>query len=245
SRVVGQRISVTRRRASAKDPLEIFSRGLIVATTRRTQHLRPPAAAFYRTLPRRPERLSGLVDDSPHETRRDRETLAGIVDPVENHARRDGAARAQSPGRRSIGGGSYARIGGNGPVQRSTSTSVACPEHAWASFDVPRSNVSTLGLPWTHIASGSAGSSGSYQAPVESCTTRGRIVSVTTAPARQLPRSLNTRTTSPVSMPRAAASSGWMRIGSRPRTFDDWLKPPTSSWLCRRVVGLFATRCKG
>src|SRR5262249_38414135 len=58
---------------------------------------------------------------------------------------------------------------------------------------------------------------------------RGRTVSVTTAPARQLPRSLNTRTTSPVDMPRLAASAGWIRIGSRPLIFVDWLKAPTSS----------------
>src|SRR5438309_1703740 len=83
----------------------------------------------------------------------------------------------------------------HGPVQRSTSTSACCPEHPWASFEVPRSKVRTFGLPCTHIVLGSAGSRGSYQAPVESCTTRGRTAGVTTAPARQLPRSLKTRTT--------------------------------------------------
>ena len=64
----------------------------------------------------------------------------------------------------------------------------------------------------------SGSSTGSNQAPVDSCTTPGRTSSVTTAPARQAPRSLKTRTTSPSAMPRRVASSGWMRIGSRPCT---------------------------
>ena len=38
---------------------------------------------------------------------------------------------------------------------------------------------------------------------------------------------------SPSPMPRAAASRGWMRTGSRPLTFDAWLVAPKSSWLCR------------
>ena len=46
-------------------------------------------------------------------------------------------------------------------------------------------------------AVGRRGSTGSYQAPVDSCTTPGRTSSLTTAPARQAPRSLKTRTTSP------------------------------------------------
>ena len=41
-----------------------------------------------------------------------------------------------------------------------------------------------------------------------------------TTPARKLPRSLKTRTTSPSWMPRAAASSGCRRSGSRPWIFD-------------------------
>ena len=50
-----------------------------------------------------------------------------------------------------------------------------------------------------------------------------------TAPARQLPRSLNSRTMSPLAMPRGAASFGWIRTGSRPRTFEAWLNAPMSS----------------
>ena len=53
----------------------------------------------------------------------------------------------------------------------SISTSTCAPVHPRASDDVPVSDVSTLGLPCTHIASGSPASSGSYQAPVDSCTT--------------------------------------------------------------------------
>src|SRR6185312_13855327 len=55
---------------------------------------------------------------------------------------------------------------------RSTITGGSCaPVQPRASRDVPTSSVSTLGLPCTHIASGSAGSAGSYHAPVDSCTT--------------------------------------------------------------------------
>ena len=41
-----------------------------------------------------------------------------------------------------------------------------------ASAEVPASRVSTFGLPCTHSERSSSGSSGSYQAPVASCTTQ-------------------------------------------------------------------------
>src|SRR5262249_31562359 len=85
-----------------------------------------------------------------------------------------------------------------------------------ASRDVPRPKVRTFGLPWTHIAPGSVGSRGSYQAPVESWTTPGRTAWLTIAPAKQLPRSLKTRTTSPLFTPRAAASAGCSRLAPAP-----------------------------
>ena len=46
-------------------------------------------------------------------------------------------------------------------------------------------------------------------------------------------------------MPRAAASSGWMRTGSRPPIFDARLVAPKSSWLCSRVAGWLAISCSG
>ena len=67
----------------------------------------------------------------------------------------------------------------------------------------------------------------------------------TTAAARHAPRSLWRRTTSPSPMPRAAASSGWMRTGSRSLIFEFWLFAPKSNWLCRRVAGWLAMRCNG
>src|ERR671936_814392 len=99
-------------------------------------------------------------------------------------------ATAHRPRRTSMAGGSRMLMGGRGPSQRSTSTRACWPLQPWASREVPRSGVSTLGLPCTHMASGSAGSWGSYQAPVESWTTPRRRASLITAPARQLPRSL-------------------------------------------------------
>ena len=133
------------------------------------------------------------------------------------------------------------------PAKRSTSTSACCPEQPCASREVPTSRVSTFGLPCTHIASSArADRPGSNQAPVESCTTPGRTSVVSTAPARQLPRSLNSRTTSPSAMPRAAASAGCIRTGSRPLH----LRRPG----CRRrgragraaaSPGLFATSASG
>ena len=101
-----------------------------------------------------------------------------------------------------------ARTGGSGPVNFCTCTSTWAPVQPRASDDVPTSSVKTLGLPCTHIASGSAGSAGSNQAPVDNCTTSGRRLPSTTTPARQAPRSLKIRTTSPSTSSRAAASVG-------------------------------------
>ena len=73
---------------------------------------------------------------------------------------------------------------------------------------MPLSSVSTFGLPWRSSALGSPGATGSHHAPVESCTTERRRSASSTAPARQLPRSLKTRTTSPSAMPRARGVVG-------------------------------------
>ena len=46
-------------------------------------------------------------------------------------------------------------------------------------------------------------------------------------------------------IPRAAASTGCSRTGSRPPTLVDWLYAPISSWLCKRERGLLATSRSG
>ena len=61
-------------------------------------------------------------------------------------------------------GGSKARTGGSGSVQRSTSTSAVAELGPCASFEVPWSRVSTLALPCRQSAC-SPPSAGSYQAP--------------------------------------------------------------------------------
>src|SRR5262245_26815667 len=86
-------------------------------------------------------------------------------------------------------GGRCARTGGAWPSNRSISTSTCCPLEPCARRDDPRSAVRTFGLPCTHSEFGAAGSSGSYQAPVDRLTTRGRTSVVTIAPARHAPRS--------------------------------------------------------
>src|SRR5215831_18901094 len=73
-----------------------------------------------------------------------------------------------SPSRCSSGGGLDTVISGTGAFQRSISTRTCWPVQPWARLDVPWSIVNTLGFPCTHSASTSVGSSGSYQAPVES-----------------------------------------------------------------------------
>ena len=45
--------------------------------------------------------------------------------------------------------------------------------------------------------------------------------------------------------PRAVASSGCMRKGSRPRIFDSRLTPAKSYWLCRRVTGWLELSARG
>ena len=132
-------------------------------------------------------------------------------------------ARAASP----WAAAGRARTGGASPSKRSISTSTCWPVEPCARRDDP-----AVGGEHVRVAvraqrvADRVGSTGSNHAPVERLTTCGRTSSVTTAPARHAPRSLNTRTTSPSAMPRAAASSGWMRIGSRPATFDAWLCRP-------------------
>ena len=75
------------------------------------------------------------------------------------------------------------------------------------------------GLPCLHMVPGSPRTPGSNHAPVESWMTPGRMSSLSTAVARQAPRSLNTRTASPAATPRAAASAGCVATGSRPSSF--------------------------
>jgi hypothetical protein len=84
-----------------------------------------------------------------------------------------------------------------------------------------------LALPCAQVAP-SPPPTGSYQAPQESRTTPGATASVTTAPARQEPRPLNSRTTSPSAMPRLPASTGLIAIASRPATFARALTGPMS-----------------
>ncbi len=96
-----------------------------------------------------------------------------------------------------ITGGWCAVTAGAGRSQRSTSTKSECADGPCASFDVPLSKVSTLGLPCLSSVPRRPGSSGSYHAPVASWTTPGRIASVIWAPARHEPRSFRTRTRSP------------------------------------------------
>src|SRR5580658_11365325 len=86
-------------------------------------------------------------------------------------------------------GGSNARTGGSGPVQRSISSMLLPVLGPWLSFEVPRSWVSTLALPCAHSAPSSP-LAGSYQAPHDSLATPGDMVSVMVAPARQAPRLL-------------------------------------------------------
>ncbi len=61
-------------------------------------------------------------------------------------------------------GGSNARTGGSGPVQRSISTMLLPVLGPWLSFEVPRSWMSTLALPCTHSAPSSSPVE-LYQAP--------------------------------------------------------------------------------
>jgi len=62
----------------------------------------------------------------------------------------------------------------------------------------------------------------------------GRTASVTDTPAKQAPRALKTRTTSPSPMPRLLASSGLIANVSRPAILPRTLTGPASIWLCRR-----------
>jgi hypothetical protein len=128
---------------------------------------------------------------------------------------------------------SWARTAGGSPVYFSTSTrhDVDGPR---AIDDVPRSCVSTFGLPLLHIPPGSIGS---HHAPVGSWTTPSiRSCRIATA-ARHAPRSLNTRTRSPGSRSRAVASSGVIPSCSLPSTFASMLVSPWSHYECSRVFG--------
>ena len=108
---------------------------------------------------------------------------------------------------------------GSDPKYFSHSTTVTWPQQPCASRDVPTSRVSTFGLPWTQSGCAAAPRSGSYQAPVDNCSTPGMTSSVTAAAARHAPRSLNRRTMSPSAIPRCAASIGLRRTTSRPAIF--------------------------
>jgi len=119
-----------------------------------------------------------------------------------------------------ISGGSNAVTFGNSPSYRSISTMQVCAIGPWARLEVPLSGVSMFGLPCLQRLPGWPGASGSNQAPVGSCMTPGRMVSLMMAALRHAPRSLNRRTISPLLMLRAAASSGWSVTGSRPWILD-------------------------
>src|SRR5690606_12545762 len=134
-------------------------------------------------------------------------------------------------------GGSNTVIGGSSSSHGSISTRALWAMGPWPRREVPLSIVRVFALPCLSRLLPLAGSSGSYQAPVASCTTPGMTRSVITAPASTWPRPLNTRTTSPALMPRASASAGWIQMGSRPLILLALLTPPLSSWPCRRVRG--------
>src|SRR5208282_2549857 len=93
-------------------------------------------------------------------------------------------SRGGTAGYAASGGGSNALTRGSGPSKRSISTRLSCPVQPCARREVPASRVRTFGLPCTQSGFSAAGSSGSYQAPVDSWTTPGRSVSLSTAPAR-------------------------------------------------------------
>jgi hypothetical protein len=133
---------------------------------------------------------------------------------------------------KAIAGGRVTASSGGASRYAATSTSASCPAHPWLRVEDGWSAVSTFGFPWRQKP-GSAGS-GSYQAPVDNWTIPGRTASSTHSPARHAPRSLKIRTRSPSLSPRAEASAGCMRTGSRPMILSDWLCAPTSSWLCSR-----------
>ena len=116
---------------------------------------------------------------------------------------------------RTTAGGTKAVTSGSGPANRSTSTRAVCALLHCASREVPLSRVSTLGLPClSRLPNGVAGFAGSNQAPVASCTTPGRMASVTTAPARHEPRDrYRPVPRRPRAMPRAAASVGMQPQG--------------------------------
>src|SRR5258706_1726331 len=142
------------------------------------------------------------------------------------------------------GGGSNAVTGGASAL-RSTCTSTVWATDDCPSFELPPSLVTRLGLPCLSSVPGRPGSSGSYHAPVAICTTPGRRWSTIRTPARNAPRSLNTRTTSPSVRPRAAASARVISSGSRPATLAARLSRAGSSWLCSRTTGWLDSRCSG
>src|SRR6516164_7928487 len=73
----------------------------------------------------------------------------------------------------------------------------------------------------------------------------GRTASVTDTPAKQAPRALKTRTTSPSPMPQLRASTGLIANVSRPAILPRALTGPASIWLCRRWRGWLEIRCSG
>ena len=125
---------------------------------------------------------------------------------------------------------------GGAAAQRSTCTNAVAELGPWLSRDVPQSRVSTLALPCAQGAS-SASLAGSYQAPQNSRTTPGHIVSLMTAPAKHAPRALKRRTTSPSAMPRSRASTGLITRVSRPAVLPRALTGPASIWLCNLSRG--------
>ena len=108
-------------------------------------------------------------------------------------------------------------IGLISPLYFSKFTRIVCPQLLWAMLDVPLSRVRTLTQPCLQRLF-SPSTSGSYHAPSQMAMTCSGMMSVTSAPTKISPLSLNTLTTSPVAMPFALASFTFISIGSRAHT---------------------------
>jgi len=164
-----------------------------------------------------PGRAAGH-DDLPRRRRLSRPTARSLAEPL-----------AYLPGRRSVAGGSYARIGGSGFVQRSTSTRRAGPSSP-GELRGAAVEGEDVRLPWTHIESGSAGSTGRTRRRSRAARRAAHGVAHHGA-GQAAARSLNTRTTSPLRMPRATASAGWSDGSAPARAPWSTGEGPTSSWL--------------
>ena len=140
------------------------------------------------------------------------------------------------------GGGSNARTGGNGPSNRSTSTTAIWPAQPCARRDVPISRVSTFGLPCTQ--------GGCCRRPDRPGRTRRRskVATMPGAMRRSAPRRRGSAEI--VEHPYDIAVADAARCGVvwvdadrlAALTFDARLVAPKSNWLCNRVAGWLAIR---